>query len=772
MWEKVKFDENGKYILQNYDPTLNIIMEIKDKKIKYDGGKLGLKYNPDSIELSVLQAVIDADFLSEDDTKTFKTLKNREKIDRVLFDSLRVNQNLLKDENLSTTTALTLNLEKIAKGLIEQNISTELPKRLNECTDDECIQDIVKDTKEDVKLTPKEAQELARSKNIADGYIIKLEKPVEAKCKNNKTYSSLLKVKEKGKILFKKFPTDTNCTITVKSGATIDSNNNGEVDDSDTILGFDMIGSSRDRYITPLTTLVFKKREKGENIDKFAQMVQNFDPVTAPNRVVTNTGIEKTKIEKLILLMEILKTSMKESVDISTLDLSAITTIKANEKIEDLDIDSLISKFPTGVKESVKERAIVMKKMINMLKTLDPKKVSLNTFFVSVSDGGESIEDALNEALLVSLPEGMSIFDFVKRVTVIDAKKLLAGKTFYAYYEMDGEKYISEVKINSEATSWNYKTISGGIDTGIETIIINGTQLSIKHNDEDELDVYTIIKRDKYIAMVQNGIDELKFFYNKEDAEVALASHGGGNATNTAKTKALLAGKTFYSAYINDNGIAITEKITFNSDATSVTWKEIKGGNESGTDSVTINGSIVTTTDDEGSEEHEIIRVTSKYIETKKNDEIDRLYFTQADAEEELASQGNEQGVGSDGNFKFTTESLSGKTFITIEEKNNGKPSGCWTFNQDKSIDVIFKKNGIKKEFHGSNANWHIIETNKLTFITEGSSYQTWEITGKSGDLYIFTNKWYDGNGNLEDTDTSRRIKEVDTCPLSELVND
>ena len=249
IWEKVKFDENGKYILQNYDPTLNIIMEIKDKKIKYDGGKLGLKYNPDSIELSVLQAVIDADFLSEDDTKTFKTLKNREKIDRVLFDSLRVNQNLLKDENLSTTTALTLNLEKIAKGLIEQNISTELPKRLNECTDDECIQDIVKDTKEDVKLTPKEAQELARSKNIADGYIIKLEKPVEAKCKNNKTYSSLLKVKEKGKILFKKFPTDTNCTITVKSGATIDSNNNGEVDDSDTILGFDMIGSSKDRYI-------------------------------------------------------------------------------------------------------------------------------------------------------------------------------------------------------------------------------------------------------------------------------------------------------------------------------------------------------------------------------------------------------------------------------------------------------------------------------------------------------------------------------------------
>ena len=64
IWKKVEFNANGEYILKNYDPTKNIIMEIEDKKnLKYDNGQLTFKYNPDTKELSVLQAIIDADFL-------------------------------------------------------------------------------------------------------------------------------------------------------------------------------------------------------------------------------------------------------------------------------------------------------------------------------------------------------------------------------------------------------------------------------------------------------------------------------------------------------------------------------------------------------------------------------------------------------------------------------------------------------------------------------------------------------------------------------------
>jgi len=156
-------------------------------------------------------------------------------------------------------------------------------------------------------------------------------------------------------------------------------------------------------------------------------------------------------------------------------------------------------------------------------------------------------------------------------------KKLLAGKTFYAYDEMDGKKYILEVKINSEASSWNYKTISGGTDTGVETIIINGSQLSIKHNDEDKLDVYTVTKRDKYLAMVQKGIDELKFFYNKADAEAVLASQGneqGGGSD--IFTKDMLKDKILYHhAYTEDNGAKGYAKMTFISE-TSIKRREIR----------------------------------------------------------------------------------------------------------------------------------------------------------------------------------------------------
>jgi hypothetical protein len=272
MWEKVKFEEDGRYILENYDPTLNIIMEIEDREnLKYDAGALALTFNPDTEELSVLQAIIDTDFLSEEETKELKALDNREEIDRVLLDSLRINQNLLKDENLSTVNALAINLEEIAKGLIELNVSKELPEQLDECKDDRgCIKEIIENTTKEVELTKEEAEELARSKNIVDAYIIKLLKPVQAVCANGKTYQSSLEVGEKGKINFEAFPVGTECNITVPSGATIDSNNDGKLDKEDKLLSFDMIGSSEDTHITPLTTLLFKKSQKGESVTRLA----------------------------------------------------------------------------------------------------------------------------------------------------------------------------------------------------------------------------------------------------------------------------------------------------------------------------------------------------------------------------------------------------------------------------------------------------------------------------------------------------------------------
>ena len=458
MWEKVVFDAEGRYVLENYDPALNIILEIEDKvNLNYDNGKLALRYNPDTEELSVLQAIIDADFLKEEDTTALKALKNREEIDRILLDSLRVNQNLLKDENLSTNNALSINLEEIAKGLLELNVSKELPEQLAACEEDNtCIQAILENTTKEVELTPEEAEELARNKNIVDGYIVKLTSPVEAVCANGKVYQSSLNVGEKGKVNFEAFPIGTECNVTVPRGATIDSNNNGQVDSTDKVLGFKMIGSSGNRHISPLSTLLFKKRLKGENVDRFARMIENFDPVVAPERIIRNTGIEKVEMEKLIVLMEVLKTSMQQFEDIGLLDLSGITLTESNDTIDDLNIENLIVKLPTATKESVRERADVIKQLVTMLGDLDPNKISLNTFFISVSDGGKSIRDALTQALLIPLPEGMDILDFVINVQVKEEDT-----------NTDSEEEIKEDVKNELIAINSIPTAEAGVDQNV-----------------------------------------------------------------------------------------------------------------------------------------------------------------------------------------------------------------------------------------------------------------------------------------------------------------
>ncbi len=418
IWEKVQFDEKGRYILENYDPTKNIIMEIEDREnLKYDNHKLGLRYNADTEELSILQAIIDADFLEEKDTNILKESKFRNSIDKILLDSLRINQNLLKEEKLSQENALSLNLEKIAKGLIKLDIAKELPEQLNACNGNkECIDNLTNNAKKEVELTPEEAKELAQSKKIVDGYILKLATPVVATCSNGKKYNSSLNVDKEGRINFSQLPLDIDCNLTVPRGSTIDSNNNGELDTSDVILNFDMIASNNTTHITPLTTLLFKKIVKRENVDKFSKMIQNFNPVTAPNRVLTNSGIEKLKIEKLIILMEVLKTSMKQFIAIENIDLSDIIVTLGDENIQKFNVEKLIARLPKNIQQSIIERANTIKELLKILKDLDTSKISLNTLFVCVSDGGKSISDAIREALLVPLPEGVNPLDFIIKV--------------------------------------------------------------------------------------------------------------------------------------------------------------------------------------------------------------------------------------------------------------------------------------------------------------------------------------------------------------------
>ena len=639
IWEKVKFDENGKYVLENYDPTLNIIMEIEARKVaEYNNVNLALTYKPTTKELSVLQAVIDADFLKEGEVENFKALENREEIDRVLFNSLTKNQSLLEEQNLTKETALTINLEEIAKGLIDSNVSKELPEQLEACANDNtCIEELVNNTTKEVELTEEEAQELARSKNVADGYIVKLNKPIVAVCENGKEYNSSLEVKGKGKILFEKLPVGKECTITVSHGAIIDSNNNGKFDKTDKTLGFDMIGSSKDTYITPLTTLLYIKKVNGENVDDFATMIENFNPVVAPNRSFLNTGREKIEIEKLIVLMEVLKTAMKQSVDVSLINLAGITNTKSDESIDDLNINKLIANFPTEVKESITERVVVIQKLINRIKDLDPKKISLNTFFIAVSDGGKNMEEALSESLLSTLPKGVDLLSFVlnpkaknelikiNSLPTVDAgedKEIIVGKTLI----LNGSKSVDkDGEIVKYAWREGEKVLGTGVELSIDSLSVGFHIITLLVTDNDgavNSDIVSIRVKDIPIA---------------EKVTLALGNklQFGSKSVEIAKNRAFnlqLSSNASLSDFYN---ITLPKaKVDSSLESTKIDFK-IKIVNQANNNDYVqlLLNNILISTNDEALLQTKLSRNTSIYIKEQVQGRPTKTYSTQLSAE-------------------------------------------------------------------------------------------------------------------------------------------
>ena len=150
-------------------------------------------------------------------------------------------------------------------------------------------------------------------------------------------------------------------------------------------------------------------------------------------------------------------------------------------------------------------------------------------------DDDTCIDDALEETIIIN--EEVTEIEIKETKT---SKEMFAGKTFYAYFEENGTKFISEVVINNETTSWSYKNIVGNTKSGIETIEIDGDKLSIFHPEESNPDVYSTIAREKYISLT-NTI-ELKFFYNRIDAEAELEGENEGNTHDEKLVKDLVSG--------------------------------------------------------------------------------------------------------------------------------------------------------------------------------------------------------------------------------------
>ena len=204
--QKISLTADGRYFLNNVDPNVPILVEIEDQNnIQHDGGKLTLRFDGfktdeqnETKEISAIQLLEDSGHLTAEETKKLKETPNREVVDRVIFESLENNYNLLRNEELNTKVATNKGLEVLANELKKVDVADALPKKIVTCEDNAtCIKELVTTTSQELNITKEEAEVIAEevkreSRHIADGYIIKLQSPIEAQCSGGVLYKSSL----------------------------------------------------------------------------------------------------------------------------------------------------------------------------------------------------------------------------------------------------------------------------------------------------------------------------------------------------------------------------------------------------------------------------------------------------------------------------------------------------------------------------------------------------------------------------------------------------
>ena len=498
IWEKVKLSPDGSYLLAHHDPTKNIIMEMQDSEnLRYNGGRFSFFYNPMTRELSLLQALVDSGYLTQESILSAQEIDNRVSFDAILLKSFFYNQNLLMSNDLNLSVAMGSNFQYIADALKELDIASSLPARIDACNGEQlCMNNILNpsmlrleiDNDEvakivqkrskpytidsltgsssgdlDIRLgtapttvtptvapiattppptatttpiattpppsnttsdrpiattppptttpivttpppTPTESEpevtpipESNSEKNGADGYIVKLGSRATATCLDGQTYYSESTVGAKGKIVFDALLAD-DCIVTIPKGATIDANNNGYADSKDKILAFDMRAFANSEFISPLTTLLVAKKERGENLPSYETIIKNFDPVEIANKITTQRGVEKLESQKLMVLMEILRVAMPyENLSLADIDLSSMVTHRG-ETIDSFDIESIIASLPTSIQREALKRATIMKQLSPLLDNLDSSKMNLATFMTNISDGGVNINAGIRRS--------------------------------------------------------------------------------------------------------------------------------------------------------------------------------------------------------------------------------------------------------------------------------------------------------------------------------------------------------------------------------------
>ena len=150
IWQKITETADGQYLLETYDPTKPILLELQDTaNVNVDNGKFTLNFDGfknreenTTKELSILQSMIDANHLTTQQVTDIRNLNNPDAQDKfyaILLADLETNINTLRTTGLDTKEAMVTNIKEMAKELLDNGVAQELPAKINACTDNDCV---------------------------------------------------------------------------------------------------------------------------------------------------------------------------------------------------------------------------------------------------------------------------------------------------------------------------------------------------------------------------------------------------------------------------------------------------------------------------------------------------------------------------------------------------------------------------------------------------------------------------------------------------------
>jgi len=179
IWSKLTLTEEGRYLLETYDPTKPLLLELKDRKSSYFTETFtlpfdGLKESENEKELSILQSMIDKDVLVPQNVNSARVMKNVDDFYKVLLDNLEENINILKGKGLTTKQAVAGNINEMAEELITNGIENTIPAKMNACNGEStCVKSVLNTLSTELILTDAEANTISgNAEEEDDGQVI------------------------------------------------------------------------------------------------------------------------------------------------------------------------------------------------------------------------------------------------------------------------------------------------------------------------------------------------------------------------------------------------------------------------------------------------------------------------------------------------------------------------------------------------------------------------------------------------------------------------